>query len=173
LLNHGITTQPLALQLERSGVVGGLLWREGSFIARSVFPDAELLPLGAIVHESERVGFETADVETLRRHYARTLQLWGERLTKQRDAAVKLVGDETYRLWELYLAGCARAFASGRINVAQVLLAKPGSEVRSALPMTRADLYALLVAKQGVERSERALRQPFDPLQERVDVDED
>ena len=52
-----------------------------------------------------------------------------------------LVGERTYRIWRLYMAGSARGFATGRLGVVQTLLAKPDAGV-SGLPLTRADLYA-------------------------------
>jgi cyclopropane-fatty-acyl-phospholipid synthase len=44
-------------------------------------------------------------------HYARTLDHWSERLEDNLEAAGKLVPDQALRIWRLYLAGCAYAFA--------------------------------------------------------------
>ncbi|MBX6333707.1 MAG: class I SAM-dependent methyltransferase, partial [Gemmatimonadaceae bacterium] len=140
-LNHGIVRAP---DRERGMMrrVRRLLWREGKFIERYVFPDGELVPLAEAVRNAEQAGLETRDVESLREHYALTLRQWVARLERQREAAVRLVGEETYRVWRLYMAASAQAFASGRIGLAQVLLARPDREGRVRIPATRADLYA-------------------------------
>ncbi|HEX6815887.1 MAG TPA: cyclopropane-fatty-acyl-phospholipid synthase family protein [Gemmatimonadaceae bacterium] len=139
-LNHGI------VRAENAGgmlaVAKRALWRQGAFIQRYVFPDGELVPLETAVRCGERAGLEARDVESLREHYALTLRHWVRRLEHARDAAVALVGDQTYRVWRLYMSASAHAFASGRIGLAQVLFAKPDARGRVALPRTRADIYA-------------------------------
>lgn len=51
------------------------------------------------------------------------------------------VGEPTCRVWRLYMAGSAHAFASGRLNVAQTLFARPAEDGTTPLPPSRADLY--------------------------------
>jgi cyclopropane-fatty-acyl-phospholipid synthase len=64
-----------------------------------------------------------------------------QRLERARSAVEALVGEQAYRVWRLYMAASAQAFASGRISLAQILLAKPDAQGRAHLPLTRADLY--------------------------------
>ena len=116
--------------------------RWSSFIERYVFPDAELLLPSVDIAPAERAGFELRDLESLREHYAMTLRHWVSRLERSREAAVRAAGETTYRIWRLYMAGSARAFATGRIGVVQALLAKRDALGAAALPPTRADLYA-------------------------------
>jgi cyclopropane-fatty-acyl-phospholipid synthase len=52
-------------------------------------------------------------------------------------AAVIGIGAEQYRVWLLYLAGAALAFAENRMGVHQVLLVRPGADGRSGLPRGR------------------------------------
>jgi len=59
---------------------------------------------------------------------------------KSRDAQA-IVGNHTYRVWRLYMAASANAFATAAINVIQTLLAKPDAAGRSNLPLTRDDIY--------------------------------
>lgn len=138
-LNHGIVQvtrpRPVAPWLRP-------LWREGSFIQRYVFPDSELVSVGKTLAAAEAAGFEVRDVESLREHYATTLRHWLRRLEGAQQQAVALVGEETYRIWRLNMAGCARAFATGFIGVVQTLLAKQTVEGSVPLPATRAHLYA-------------------------------
>jgi cyclopropane-fatty-acyl-phospholipid synthase len=137
-LNHGIVARPVS-RLRRW--VGRVLWGEGKFIDHYVFPDGELLPLDSVIRAAERAGFETRDVENLREHYVLTLRHWVARLERARERAVELAGAELYRVWRLYMAASARGFASGRIGLAQTLLARPHDGGRVDLPLTRADLY--------------------------------
>lgn len=89
----------------------------------------------------EQAGFETRDVESLREHYALTLRHWVRRLEARHLEAAALVGEQTYRVWRLYMAAVARGFATGKIGVVQTLLCKPDPHGTSGLPLTRADLY--------------------------------
>ena len=95
-----------------------------AFIDRYVFPDGELLPPGFVLDAAERASFEVLDLHGLRPHYARTLHHWVERLERGRDRAIAAAGERAWRLWRVYMAGCARAFSSGRVGVYQVLLAR-------------------------------------------------
>ena len=75
----------------------------------------------------EQVGLEALDVECLRRHYARTLALWSENYESQSDAIRSMVDETTFRVWPIYLAGCAHAFAQNWVSLYQVLACKEGT----------------------------------------------
>lgn len=140
-LNHGIVAATPVPATDLAQRAKRLLWQQGAFIQRYVFPDSELVPPGDTIRHAERAGFETRDVENLREHYALTVRHWIRRLEARRDEAVSLVGEPTYRVWRLYMSGCARSFAMGGIGVAQALFSKPGPGGAARLPLTRADLY--------------------------------
>jgi cyclopropane-fatty-acyl-phospholipid synthase len=127
-LNHGIAA---SATLSRSGP---------SFIDKYVFPDGELVPIHCTLGAAESCSFEVRDVESLREHYALTLQHWVTRLLDHSAAATEIVGEPTYRVWRLYLAGSAHGFNTGRLNLYQVLLSKP-DHGRTYLPLTREDWY--------------------------------
>jgi cyclopropane-fatty-acyl-phospholipid synthase len=116
--------------------------RESTFIQKHVFPDGELIPISEALTTAERTGFEVADVEGLRRHYALTLRHWRRRLEARRFEALQSVGETTYRVWRLYLAGAAHSFDAGHNAIFQSLLARPDEHGATPLPLTRADLYA-------------------------------
>jgi cyclopropane-fatty-acyl-phospholipid synthase len=63
------------------------------------------------------------DVENLRLHYARTLELWGERFQAAKDSVRETYGEEFTRAWELYLAGSQAAFATGWMQLFQIVFA--------------------------------------------------
>ncbi len=129
-LNHGITH-------EEEG------WSEAissRFINRYVFPDGELDTISNIGRVMERAKFEIVDVEALRPHYARTLRHWVGRLEQQHDQALQHVNEATFRVWRLYMAGCAMEFESGELGVYQILAARRGAN-NPALPLTRRYMY--------------------------------
>lgn len=142
-LSHGIVTVDGARPKTLTRQLTDWLWRGRGFIKHYVFPDSELLPLGEHVLAGERAGFESRDAESLREHYALTLRHWARRLETNRDEALRLVGEATYRVWRLYMSAAAHQFATGRINVDQLLLGKPYDSGASGIPLTRGDLYGV------------------------------
>jgi cyclopropane-fatty-acyl-phospholipid synthase len=131
-LNHGITLPPRA-----TAGTGG------AFIARDVFPGAELDTVSHLQGAMEDRGFEILDVESLRPHYVLTLQAWHRRYEAARERAQTLVAPRVLRIWDLYLAGCAVAFAAGLVGVHQILAARRAPDGRVTVPLTRADLATL------------------------------
>ena len=112
-----------------------------TFIPLYVFPDGELLEVGSVVTEMQRLGFEVRDVESLREHYARTLRAWVTNLERGWDDAVREAGRARSRIWRLYMAGSAVGFDAGWINVHQVLAVRPQRDGASGMPVTRAPWY--------------------------------
>jgi cyclopropane-fatty-acyl-phospholipid synthase len=133
VMNHGIT----ALHTDGRPVGHGA----GDFIDRYVFPHGELPHVAMMTARISDTGLEVVDVESLRLHYARTLDFWSERLESRLEEAAKLVPDQALRIWRLYLAGCAYAFKRGWINLHQILAVKPYEDGSHDLPWSRADLY--------------------------------
>jgi cyclopropane-fatty-acyl-phospholipid synthase len=132
-LNHGITAgDTQGRSLGRPG---------GRFIEQYVFPGGELPHLSEVVREMARQELEVLDVECLRPHYAQTLLHWLQRLEGQRARATELAGIERYRIWRIYLAGCALAFERGWVSVHQVVVGKPDARGRLSRPWTRRHQY--------------------------------
>jgi cyclopropane-fatty-acyl-phospholipid synthase len=114
--------------------------RGHSFMDRYVFPDGGVVPIATTLAAAEQAGFELRDVESLREHYVLTLGHWVRRLEAAADAASQAADEVTYRVWRLYMAGSAYGFEQGRLNLYQLVAAKPENG-RSGLPLTRAGLY--------------------------------
>jgi cyclopropane-fatty-acyl-phospholipid synthase len=131
-MNHGITSTDY-----NSGetALGG-----GEFIDRFVFPDGELPHIGLVLEAMQKGGLEAVDVESLRRHYARTLDIWTENFEAHADEARKLVDDEKFRIWRVYLAGCAYAFENDDVSIYQVVCRKAGRSA-TTLPWSRRHMY--------------------------------
>jgi cyclopropane-fatty-acyl-phospholipid synthase len=133
VLNHGIT----AVDPESRGVGLGA----GEFIGRYVFPHGEIPHISLVLSEMGRAGLESTDVESLRQHYARTTGIWASRLEQQRERAIEIAGDIRYRIWSIYLQGCAFGFGQGWMTIHQVLACKEGGPELNPLPLTREYMY--------------------------------
>ncbi|MDA8217102.1 MAG: cyclopropane-fatty-acyl-phospholipid synthase [Dehalococcoidales bacterium] len=139
-LNHGIASMYVN-EGRFVSLVHRLLSTSGDFMQRYVFPDGELVPVSDTTSIAERAGFEVRDVEGLREHYAQTLRHWLANLDARREEALAMVDLPTYRVWRLYIAGCAHAFDTAKINVYQAILVKPDRHGCSGMPWTREYLY--------------------------------
>ena len=83
-----------------------------------------------------RVG--VVDVESLRRHYALTLDHWRRRY-EAAVAAGRIGFDERFRrAWRVYLAGSQAAFRTGWLDLFQLTFTRRADDT---LPWTRASLY--------------------------------
>jgi cyclopropane-fatty-acyl-phospholipid synthase len=131
-LNHGITSSDAE---SRSVGLGA-----GDFIDRYVFPDGELPHVSLAIRELSAAGLELVDAESLRRHYALTLGHWSDAFERNVADLERMAGAQRTRIWRVYLAGCAHAFARGWINVYQ-LLAIRSDDGASPLPLTRDYMY--------------------------------
>ena len=104
------------------------------WIKKYIFPGGMVPSLREIIGLTAEYRFYTLDVESLRRHYTRTLLCWRENFLKQRDVIARRYGEEFTRMWELYLASCAATFDNGVIDLHQILMSKG---VNNQIPMTR------------------------------------
>jgi cyclopropane-fatty-acyl-phospholipid synthase len=124
LLNHSITQPrtPLTRKLD-------------PFIARYVFPDGQLEPVGDIISAMNDTGFEIRHEENLREHYALTLTGWCNNLEEHWEEAVAEVGLGRARVWRLYMAASRLGFERDNIQLHQVLGVKLGERARSGFPL--------------------------------------
>ena len=105
------------------------------FINRYVFPDGELLGLGHIVRVmQDDGGLEVRHEESLREHYAMTLEAWSDNLESHWDECVAEAGERRARVWRLYMPGSRLAFERNEIQLHQVLAVKTDAE-RSGMPL--------------------------------------
>jgi cyclopropane-fatty-acyl-phospholipid synthase len=130
-MNHGITsTDP-----------GGDETSHGSpFIEKYVFPNGDLPHLSLALNAMQCGGLEAFDVENLRRHYARTLRIWSDNYEAQSMRLHALVDEEKYRIWRIYLAGCAYAFENDEVAIFQIVGRKAGRSA-ATLPWSRRYIY--------------------------------
>lgn len=131
LLNHGITR------------VGHDRRNQGAFIGRYVYPSGDLHPIGLLLGTLEQQGFELRHVETLREHYARTLEHWVANLEANREEAIRLGGEERERIWRLFMTASIRAFGDGALGCYQTLAHRPGGAAAEPAPATALPSAAL------------------------------
>jgi cyclopropane-fatty-acyl-phospholipid synthase len=112
-----------------------------AFARKYVFPNGSLQTLPDVHREAARAGLEVRDVENLREHYPLTLRNWVRRLEANREAAVALTDEVTYRIYRLYMAGATLGFDLATYQLNQTLFIKlPDGPV--GFPLTRQDWYS-------------------------------
>lgn len=81
--------------------------------AKYIFPGGYNPALSEIISASEQAKMIVADVETLRLHYAYTLEQWYRSVTEKRAEIEALYDARFFRMWQFYLAGAWAAFRYG------------------------------------------------------------
>lgn len=96
--------------------------RFARFIRREIFPGGHLCAPERIKSLAGQNGFNVYHVQSLRLHYARTLDCWAEALANAREQAIALTSQTVYDRYQKYLTGCAEQFRKGTIDVMQFCL---------------------------------------------------
>jgi cyclopropane-fatty-acyl-phospholipid synthase len=109
-----------------------------AWIERRIFPGSYPPTLREMMAVLEPSGFSVLDVENLRLHYARTLEHWLARFEGHSDEIGARYDEAFTRAWRLYLAGSLAAFATGWLQLFQVVFTRSGE---NAIPWSRAHLY--------------------------------
>jgi cyclopropane-fatty-acyl-phospholipid synthase len=137
MLLQAITIDDRAYAVERASK---------SFIRTHIFPHGCLPSLEVIGRcVARRTDLSLVHAERFGQSYVETLRRWRANFDRHRDRLTALGYDERFRrLWRMYLSYCEAGFAEGRIDVAQLLYAKPaaqwqrGSIVAGSPPYRRA-----------------------------------
>lgn len=119
----------LVQQMSRGATAPG----GGAFIEAYIAPDMHMRPMGETAGLLEAAGLEVRSVESMREHYVRTIDAWHRRLEERWEEFVLLLGEETARVWRLYLVGGALAFEERRMGVDQFLAVRPMATGESGL----------------------------------------
>lgn len=125
-LIHGITGQHYGLGVD-------------PFIEKYIFPGGYIPNVAEQVTHIIDANLQLEDLEPLRRHYQKTLEIWTENYHKVYDETVEEKGKAFARMWDLYLQACAAGFEAGNIDLMQFLMTKGPSG--AGLPMTRDYIY--------------------------------
>lgn len=139
--NLGQYFNDVAKCLKQDGValIHGITRQQGgasnAWLDKYIFPGGYIPGLDENVQHIVNSGMQIDDIEMLRRHYQRTIEIWDDNFNKQREVIERKMGERFTRMWDLYLQACAASFQSGNIDVVQYLLTKGPSGKN--LPMTR------------------------------------
>ncbi len=104
------------------------------WVKKYIFPGGVVPSIREIENIACELKFYTLDVESLRRHYSKTLLCWNKNFQEHRNEVVEMFGDTFARMWELYLCACAATFRNGVIDLHQILFS---NGINNDLPMTR------------------------------------
>ena len=105
------------------------------FIQKYIFPGGIVPSLSDLVTPIEKTGLVVNDIETLIRHYDKTLESWLARFMNRRQEVKDLFDERFVKCWEFYLASCAAAFKYRDLVVFQLQLVKNFD----AIPSNRRD----------------------------------
>ena len=105
-----------------------------AWVKKYIFPGGVIPSLREIIKIAGDLRFYTIDVESLRRHYNKTLLCWNKNFQEHRSEVVEMFDEEFVRMWELYLCACAATFMNGIIDLHQIVFT---NDVNNDLPMTR------------------------------------
>ncbi len=110
------------------------------WMQKHIFPGGYLPTLRELAAELDGQDFHVLHVESLRRHYAKTLKHWHARFSgpETLDKVRAMFGGEFTRMWSLYLRMAAAYLRNGSMDVHQLVFSKG---VNNALPMTLAGIY--------------------------------
>jgi len=109
-----------------------------AWIDKYIFPGGYIPAVREIFDLLPDYGFTPVDYESLRLHYARTLDEWHKRYVRNERKIRRQYGDFFYRTWEMYLATCAASFRVGGVDLTQIIMTKGNV---NDLPLTRDYLY--------------------------------
>lgn len=104
-----------------------------------IFPGGYVPTLREVVWQLPDYGFQLIHDESLRRHYAMTLDRWYENFARQADTIRAKFDDRFFRMWELYLQACAATFRIASLDIHQLLFSKGAN---NDLPLTNDHIYA-------------------------------
>ncbi len=118
------------------------------WLSKYIFPGGYVPALSQIMPAVERSYLWLTDLESLRLHYAYTLEHWFDRVQGAKADIIALYDERFFRMWEFYLAGAMSAFRHDGHLVFQLQLTRK----RDAVPLTR-DYLAAAYRSQPDHRS--------------------
>ncbi|KRM71310.1 SAM-dependent methyltransferase [Lacticaseibacillus brantae] len=143
--NLGLYFQDVARFLKPNAValIHGITRMQGgannAWLNKYIFPGGYVPGLAENIQHIADAQLQVSDVESLRRHYQRTTEIWDENFNAHRDEIQQMQGESFTRMWDLYLQAAAASFESGNIDVIQYLMSKGPSGAE--LPATRDYMY--------------------------------
>ncbi len=95
-----------------------------SWIRCYIFPGGYIPSLRETISLLPEYDFHLLHAESLRLHYAKTLDHWLENYLKEWDWVVQTYDERFARMWKLYLMACAAHFRASGLNIYQLAFTK-------------------------------------------------
>ncbi|ATW25705.1 SAM-dependent methyltransferase [Candidatus Formimonas warabiya] len=108
------------------------------WIQKYIFPGGYIPSIRQLISLLPDYDYHLIDVESLRLHYAQTLDHWARNFEKNVDTVRNKYGDRFVKMWRLYLNSCAASFRSSGLDIHQILFSKG---LNNSLALTRDYLY--------------------------------
>jgi cyclopropane-fatty-acyl-phospholipid synthase len=108
------------------------------WIEKYIFPGGYIPSLREIIALLPDYDFHPTDIESLRIHYAMTLDHWANAFEANVEQVREMYGERFVRMWRLYLRASAIAFRQEGINLHQIVFTKG---LNNELALTRDFLY--------------------------------
>lgn len=109
-----------------------------SWINKYIFPGGYIPNVAELIGDMAKEEFHLLDVESLRRHYGKTLENWAKNFEQALPLIQKSKDEVFIRMWRLYLNACAASFNSGNIDVHQFVFSK---DINNEIPWCRNYMY--------------------------------
>lgn len=130
------------LKDEGTALIHGISRQQGeasnAWLNKYIFPGGYIPGVAEVITQLTSAGLQLDDMESLRRHYQKTLEIWHRNFIDHLDEVKKIKDERFIRMWDLYLQACAASFKASNIDVCQYLITKKNS---NKLPMTRNYMY--------------------------------
>ncbi len=109
-----------------------------SWAQKYIFPGGYVPSLREILWSFPDCDFHVIHVESLRLHYAMTLDYWYNNFAGHLEEVQKKFDRRFIRMWTLYLTGCAASFRASGLDIHQILFSKG---LNNNLPLTLEHIY--------------------------------
>lgn len=110
-----------------------------AWIERRIFPGAYPPTIREMMEIFEPSQLSVTDIENLRLHYSKTLELWLQRFEQNKGQVEAMLDKKFVRAWRLYLSGSIAAFNVGSLQLFQVVFTHAEN---NELPWSRGHIYA-------------------------------
>lgn len=130
-----LVPQGLSLLHSITGLIEGPC---NKWITKYIFPGGYIPSTRELIGLFPDYDFHLLDVESLRLHYAQTLDQWSKNFERHVDFVREKYGERFVRMWRLYLNACAASFRSTGLNIHQIVFSQG---LNNNLEMNRSFLY--------------------------------
>jgi cyclopropane fatty-acyl-phospholipid synthase-like methyltransferase len=129
-------------------------------MGKYIFPGADAsCPLGFVVGQAERAGFEVHRVENCGVHYSVTIKKWYDNWKANEEAIVAKYGQRWFRMWMMFLAWSVIIGAQGSSTVFMITLAKNTKNDKDSVSPEEADQVPYSRQKRWIGKKPVATQQ--------------